>query len=227
MKRPTPEEISTLLQLKTPELCQTIAEISQYITFSNNEVFLTIGQRQNRLLFLVDGIVRFYYMDPGGRELTQCFCTLPGVPLMVNVNTAGSMSGAHAVGKVTALEIPMDKVSALVDLYPEVMACNCRILNQALLYHAEIAVMLRCTTPQQRYQWLCQKKPQVIAQAQKRHIASFLGITPETYSRLFAKKAPKPAASDEIPTMYDVIEDRTSASLWDHLNKSQFPPDNS
>ena len=223
-KRPTPEEISALLQLGNPELCQTIAGMSRYVRFSNNEVFLSIGQRQTRMLFLVDGMARFYYMDPGGRELTQCFCTIPGYPLMVNVNAAVSLSCAHAVGKMTALEIPMDKVSALAAIQPELMACYCRILNEALLYHMEIAVMLRSTTPQQRYQWLCHRQPKVVAHAQKRHIASFLGITPETFSRLFSKKSPEPADPDEIPTMYHAAELRNSDSLWNQVEKLQFPP---
>lgn len=224
MKRPTSEEISALLHLSSPELCQTIAGMARYVRFSNNEVFLSIGQHQPRMLFLVDGIARFYYMDLNGRELTQCFCTIPGVPLMSNINTTDSMTGAHAVGKTTALEIPMDKVSALAATHPELMACYCRILNEALLYHMEIAVMLRSTTPQQRYQWLCHRQPEVISRAQKRHIASFLGITPETYSRLFAKKAPEPAAPDEIPTMYHAAKTRNSDSLWDQVEKLQFPP---
>ena len=227
MKRPTPEEISALLHLSSPELCQTIAGMARYVKFSNNDSILTIGQSTPRMLFLVDGIARFYYMDPNGRELTQCFCTIPGVPLMGNINTASSLSGAHAVGKMTALEIPMDKVSALAATQPELMACYCRILNQALLYHMEIAVMLRCNTPQQRYQWLCHRQPQVVTRAQKRHIASFLGITPETYSRLFAKSPPDPTAPDEIPTMYHAAELRNSDSLWNQVEKLQFPPDKS
>ena len=72
----------------------------------------------------------------------------------------------------------MDKGSALLASFPELMEFYNRILNHALLYHAEIAVMLRSTTPQQRYQWLCARMPEVAARAQKRHIASFLGITP-------------------------------------------------
>lgn len=223
-KRPTPEKISALLQLGNPELCQTIAGMSRYVRFSNNEGFLSIGQRQTRMLFLVEGMARFYYMDPGGRELTQCFCTIPGYPLMVNVNTAGSLSGAHAVGKMTALEIPMDKGSALLASSPELIEFYCRTLNQALLYHAEIAVMLRSTTPQQRYQWLCARMPEVVAHAQKRHIASFLGITPETFSRLFSKKSPEPSDPDEIPTMYHAAELRNSDSLWNQMEKLQFPP---
>lgn len=223
---PTEAEIAALLQLKSPELCQTIAGMSRYIPFSNNESVLSIGQNTPRMLFLVNGIARFYYMDPNGRELTQCFCTIPGVPLMGNINTASSLSGAHAVGKMTALEIPMDKVSALAATQPELMACYCRILNQALLYHMEIAVMLRCTTPQQRYQWLCHRQPQVVACAQKRHIASFLGVTPETYSRLLGKNPAAPSVANEIPTMYDAVEDRTTTFLWDQVKKSQFPPDN-
>ncbi len=227
MKRPTPEEISALLQLDNPELYQTIAKISQYITFSNNEVFLTIGQLQSRMLFLAEGIARFYYMDLNGRELTQCFCTTPGYPLMVNITTAGSLSGAHAVGKMTALEIPMDKGFALMAAHPELMEFYNRVLNQALLYHAEIAVMLRCSTPQQRYQWVCHRQPQVVVRAQKRHIASFLGITPETYSRLLAQKTPNPAIPNEIPTMYHAAELRNSDSLWNQVDKLQFPHDES
>ena len=227
MHSPTAAEIAALFQLKSPELCQTIAEISRYITFSNNEVFLTIGQRQNRMLFLVDGIARFYYMDSSGRELTQCFCRTPGFPLMVNINTAGSLSGAHAVGEMTALEIPMDKGYAIMTTHPELTTFYCQVLNYALLYHAEIAVMLRCTTPQQRYQWLCHRMPQVVACAQKRHIASFLGITPETYSRLLAKNPAVPAVADDIPTMYDAVEGRTTTFLWGQVKKSRFPPDNS
>ncbi len=222
--RPTPEEISALLQLGSPELCQAIAGMSRYVRFSNNEVFLTIGQRQTRMLFLVEGMARFYYMDPNGRELTQCFCTTPGYPLMVNINTAGSLSGAHAVGKTTALEIPMDKGFALMAAHPELMEFYNRVLNQALLYHAEIAVMLRSTTPQQRYQWLCYRMPEVVSRAQKRHIASFLGITPETYSRLFAKKAAEQGDSGSIPTMYHAAELRNSDSLWNQVEKLQFPP---
>ena len=224
MKRPTSEEISALLHLSSPELCQTIAGMARYVRFSNNEVFLSIGQLQSRMLFLAEGIARFYYMDLNGRELTQCFCTIPGYPLMVNINTAGSLSGAHAVGKMTALEIPMAKGFALMAAHPELMEFYNRVLNQALLYHAEIAIMLRSTTPQQRYQWLCHRQPEVISRAQKRHIASFLGITPETYSRLFAKKAPEPAAPDEIPTMYHAAKTRNSDSLWDQVEKLQFPP---
>ena len=107
---PTESEIAALLQFDNPELCRTLAEISRYIPFSNNEPILTIGQNTPRMLFLVDGIARFYYMDPIGRELTQCFCTIPGVPLMGNINTASSLSGAHAVGKMTALEIDRKSV---------------------------------------------------------------------------------------------------------------------
>lgn len=225
MNHPTEAEIAALFSLQTPELCRKIAEISQYVTFSNNDTFLAIGQHQSSMLFLVEGIARFYYMDPTGKEHTQCFCTTPGYPLMVNINTAGSLSGAHAVGPLRAISMPALPVMQMFGSYPELMEFYNRTLNQALLYHAEIAVMLRGTTPKQRYQWLCHRMPEVANKAQKRHIASFLGITPETYSRLTAKVALEQADSDCIPTMYHAAELRNSDSLWSQVKKLQFPPD--
>ena len=221
MKSPTEAEIAALFSLNNPEICRKITEISHYVSLSNNETFLTIGQRQTSMLFLVDGIARFYYMDFNGREHTQCFCFTPGYPLMVNINTAGSLSGAHAVGKLKALSMPAVPVMAMVGQYPELMEFYNRTLNQALLYHAEIAVMLRSTTPQQRYQWLCHRMPVVAKKAQKRHIASFLGITPETLSRLLSKMD---AAPQPMPVMYHTAQNRNSDSLWDQMDKPQFSP---
>lgn len=218
---PTEAEIAALLQLQSPEICRKIAELSHYVTLSNNQIFLTIGQRQANMLFLVDGIARFYYMDPAGKEHTLCFCTAPGYPLMVHINTTGSLSGAHAVGKLKVLSMPTAPVMALVGAYPELMGFYNRVLNQALLLHAEIAVMLRGTTPQQRYQWLCYRMPKVAQTAQKRHIASFLGITPETLSRVLARQ---PSENQPLPVMFHSAQIRSSDSLWEQLEKPQFSP---
>ena len=221
MNHPTESAISELFALNNPEICRKIAEVSQYVLISNNQTFLTIGQRQSQMLFLVDGIARFYYMDPAGREHTLCFCSSPGYPLMVHINTTGSLSGAHAVGSLLAISMPADQVMPMVGAYPELMSFYNRVLNQALLYHAEIAIMLRSTTPQQRYQWLCYRMPEVVEKAQKRHIASFLGITPETLSRL---RASKDAAPQPMPLMYHIAQIRDSDSLWDQVQKPQFSP---
>lgn len=218
---PTDAEIAALFQLQSPEVCRKISEIAQYADFSNNQPFLTIGQRQGQMLFLVEGIARFYYMDPTGREHTLCFCDSPGYPLMVHINTAGSFSGAHAVGQLRALTLPTDLGMALVGRYPELMGFYNRILNQALLLHAEIAVMLRSSTPQQRYAWLCCRMPQVVKKAQKRHIASFLGITPETLSRLLSKA---PSEPPPLPVMYQTAQVQNSDALWDQVEKPQFSP---
>lgn len=222
MHAPTAAEIAALFQLRSPEICKKIAELAHYVTLSNNETFLTIGQRQSNMLFLVDGIARFYYLDPAGREHTLCFCTTPGYPLMVHINTAGSLSGAHAVGELRALSMPTAPVMALIGTYPELMELYNRLLNQALLFHAEIAVMLRGTTPRQRYQWLCYRMPEVAKTAQKRHIASFLGITPETLSRVLARQSEEDAA---LPVMFHSAQVRSSDSLWEQTGKPQFFPE--
>ena len=103
MNHTTESAISELFSLNDPEICKKIAEISQYVLISNNQTFLTIGQRQSHMLFLVNGIARFYYMDPDGREHTLCFCSTPGYPLMVHINSTTSfMALSSPASPVTA-----------------------------------------------------------------------------------------------------------------------------
>ena len=58
------------------------------------------------------------------------------------------------------------------------------MLQQALRTHWEIRTMLCQHTAMERYQWFLQTYPALADRVSNKYIASFLGLTPVTLSRL-------------------------------------------
>lgn len=64
----------------------------------------------------------------------------------------------------------------------------CRFASEALFVHKQMQqIDIITKTPTQRYQDLLRKQAQVIQRTPQKHIASYLGITPQSLSRIRAK----------------------------------------
>ena len=82
--------------------------------------------------------------------------------------------------------LPLQELLSLLDR-PEIMKIYCVQLEQALQRHWNVKMLLyRCDT-MERYRWFLQQYPQLEKQVNGKHVASFLGMTPVTLSRLRRK----------------------------------------
>lgn len=64
----------------------------------------------------------------------------------------------------------------------------CRFASEALFVHKQMQqIDIITKTPTQRYQDLLKKQAQVVQRTPQKHIASYLGITPQSLSRIRAK----------------------------------------
>lgn len=68
--------------------------------------------------------------------------------------------------------------------YHEVTLFYNRLLIKALNEHWRLKQILNQYTAIQRYQWFLQEYPDLINRVSNKHIASFIGMTPVTLSRL-------------------------------------------
>ncbi|MEQ8925151.1 MAG: Crp/Fnr family transcriptional regulator, partial [Fulvivirga sp.] len=61
----------------------------------------------------------------------------------------------------------------------------CRILSDELLAKQQLDFdLFKILTPEQRYLNLLEKRPDLIQRVPQRHLASYIGITPQSLSRL-------------------------------------------
>lgn len=179
--------IGKLLHITDESICEKLAEHTVLERYKKDEMILQIGSKQTHIRFLVEGAVRFFYLDEVKTEHTQCFVTEPGYPVMVDAYAAPVYSGCHAIKETTVLSLPAEVGYGLMATSPELMAFYNYVLRKSMLFHAEIAMVLRAGDAHRRYLWFLSAFPGLEQLAKSRHIASFLCITPETLSRVRAK----------------------------------------
>ena len=87
----------------------------------------------------------------------------------------------------------MEDVLAALEEIPELMEIYNFFLRKALARHWEGKILMHQCAAMERYQWFLREYPGLINAVSNKHIASFLGMTPVTLSRLRRKLREEPA----------------------------------
>lgn len=181
-------EITDILGAAThisdPVLLEKLSGLARIRRLKKGDISLKTGEMQTKIHLLIDGVMRCYYLDGSGRETTDCFIIQPGYPVMTASLSIPSLITAQAVTATRLLELPLKPVMALMQEYPELLWAYNEILQKVLFFHWEIKTSYFGYSALERYLWFRKNWPGVEEVANSRHIASFLGMTPETLSRM-------------------------------------------
>jgi CRP-like cAMP-binding protein len=179
-----------LVQLKTAEEIATNFEFKQ---IQKNEYFLKEGKISNEYLFLASGLMRAFAYDTEGNEVTTNFYSDRQVVFEVAsfFNRTPARENFQAVSDCPGWFITYDKLNKLFHDLPEFREFGRHILVRgfAALKTRMLAVITE--TAEQRYEHLLKNNPEIFQHAQLKHIASYLGVTDSSLSRIrkeFSKK---------------------------------------
>lgn len=133
----------------------------------------------------MQGILRGYFIDVYGNDITDCFNFKPGHPVMSAFEIGGSsMLFIEALTSGEVLRIPVELVKELLEEETEFIWIYNYMLRGALQDIWELKTMLHKCSAQERYQWFLKNYPGLIDQVTNKYIASFLRMSPVTLSRL-------------------------------------------
>lgn len=178
--------------------------ISKYITLTEDEknallsldlfhsvkkgtVLLEQGQSTNNNYFVLKGCIRVYYMIDGEEKTTAFYTELEGVTPHCVINKNPS---EYYVGCVEdcILLVSNDDMSVEVNSKFPKFDTMCRMLSEELLAKQRMDFdEFKTSSPEQRYLNLIQKRPDLIQRVPQHQLASFLGIKPQSLSRLRAR----------------------------------------
>ena len=175
------------LGITDPEALEVFSEHTRLETVSRGTRLLSMGEQMEELCFLVDGVLRCYVVDENGQDITDCFICQAGDPV-IGCGGFSAPSAVHieAISNCQLLVLPLREVLCLLER-PEILKIYCTQLEQALQRHWTIKMLLYRCDAMARYQWFLEQYPQLEDLVNGKHVASFLGMTPVTLSRLRRK----------------------------------------
>lgn len=174
-----------VMKITDPALAKRMADLSRQVHLEKKELLIREGERQEQFVFLLEGVLRGFFLDINGREITDCIAFQCGTPAMAAVMlNEPSIISVEAVTPCELLAIEAQTLQALLQQNTELVWIYNAYLQQALQTHWQIKTMVCQHTAMERYQWFLQAYPGLIDQVNNKYIASFLGMTPVTLSRL-------------------------------------------
>lgn len=174
-----------VLHLSEQDQIQLLVTDAKIESVPKGTLLVETGERQGYIPFLVEGIFRGFLIDEDGRDITDCFCYQCG-DVLVGCNMPGTPSSVsiEAVTNSTVLMLCVETVKEQMNSQLWVMQKYNEYLMEALRRHWEEKILLHRCPAMQRYRWFLKNYPGLIDIVSNKHIASFLGMTPVTLSRL-------------------------------------------
>lgn len=154
-------------------------------SLKKNDHFLTSGEVCTKMGFITQGSTRLYFLVDG-LEVTKDFCfehSFTGSVASFQTRTPAHFN-VIAMEDTQMVTLEFELLEGLVSKY----LCWCNFFRIVLVHFAirkenrEITFLLN--TAEQRYWDLVDTNPGILQRVSLKHIASYLGITSETVSRI-------------------------------------------
>lgn len=160
-----------------------------FIAFKKGEMVLDANQICTESYFITKGIFRTYFIKEG-KEISEFFC---GIDEWVNspksfIQRTKDIYYIDAIEDAEAYYINVDDLVFLFDTFPE-MERYARLSMGSVFGHLmERIVSIRFTTAKEKYDHFCLAYHSIYHRIPLGMVASYLGITSETLSRIRKQK---------------------------------------
>jgi len=166
-----------------------IADHFQGFSLKKGEIILKIGNVSDDYIYLSEGLLRTYLYDLEGNEVTTDFFTSNNMAFEVTsfFNRTPSETYMETLTDCKGLKISYEQLNQLFHNKPAFRDFGRAVLVREFIASKKRNYAMLNQTAEQRYQNLRTNKPEILKNAPLKYIASYLGITDSTLSRIRAK----------------------------------------
>lgn len=174
-----------ILRISDKKVIERLLKVTRIKKLKKGEFLIRAGDQQDWWFFLVSGLFRGFLLDANGRDISECFCYQAGTAVISGLGLQEpSPINFEALADSEVLCIKLSEVLPLLEENTELLTLYNRILLAAMRAQRNTQLALSQYSGRQRYQWFLKSYPALVGRVSDKHIASFLGMTPVTLSRL-------------------------------------------
>ncbi len=170
---------------------KAITDLDIFRTVKKGSVLLKEGERSSLGYFVLKGCLRTFYLIDGEEKTTAFYTEMEGLtPHCVSTKASSEYYVTCVEDSIITVFNP-DMEAAVFEKFPK-FETLCRVINEEELVKQQINFdKFKTSSPEQRYLKLTEKRPDLIQRVPQHQLASFLGVTPQSLSRLKARLAKK------------------------------------
>ena len=179
------EAICEKLYPLTQECKSELYDLTTVLSVNKKEIIIKEGDTNTRMYFIVSGMLRAYYLKDGN-DITDWFTYENDFVCSIQ-NFFEDIPSQHyieALEETQLLEITKENIFHLSQKYREFEQLGNFSTTQTMVRLQKRIVSLQFETAQQKYLNLLKERPGIELRVPLIHIASYLGITNETLSRI-------------------------------------------
>ena len=156
------------------------------LELADGDHWVRAGDLCEEFFYISEGLVRIYYIDQDGHEVNEGFYEegkLLG-PISSFVNGTPCLYYIQAIEPCTLVVANYPKFQEYAYDKPEVLRFVITFMQSLFLSNAKRDAKRLTSSGEQRYRWFCREYAYLQDRIPQYHIASFLGMTPVSLSRL-------------------------------------------
>ncbi len=164
-----------------------LVDLDVFRTAKKGEILLREGEKTNNTFFVIKGCIRTYYLIDGEEKTTAFSTELEGVTPHCVIDKSPSRYYVSAVEDSIITVGSSDMEEEMFERFPK-FEIMCKKVSEELLAKRHLDLdEFKILSPEQRYLSLLEKRPDLIQRVPQHQLASFLGVTPQSLSRMRAR----------------------------------------
>ena len=155
--------------------------------YRRDEIFIRAGDVPTSYAFVVEGLFYQHYVGPDGDLIVKYFFPESRIAASVSATLLGepSLFTISAIEDSSVLEYDFAAFRTLATMFPDIAAFYIRYMERHWIIDKEPdEISFRHDDAMKRYRDFIRREPELHKRLKQHHIAAWLGITPESLSRL-------------------------------------------
>ncbi|OUS29036.1 hypothetical protein A9Q99_10525 [Gammaproteobacteria bacterium 45_16_T64] len=168
---------------------EEIAQTFCYREIPAQEHWIKAGDFCIEMCIILEGLLRVYYVDQSGNEVNQHFYQEGEVfaPISAIISNEPCQYYIQVLEPAKLMLADYNELHKVASNNPGWLKLEIKMLQEVFVKNAKHEAQLLMGNAEQRFRWFRKEYPELLERLPQYHVASFLGITPVSLSRLRKK----------------------------------------